>query len=306
MMAHPEWQDDPRRINGLLILHATRILNPASYSPVRRTPLMPTQQVDTQDGARLAITVDGVGRDILLVSGLGGTCSFWTPTARRLSAGFRVTRFDQRGIAASTRGTAACDIDRLASDCLTVMDAVGIGRATLVGHSTGGAIGQALARIAPGRLDALVLSATWLKPSRYMGALFTARRRMLEVDPAAYVATGAILGYAPAWLEANWAVFEAATAEPPISDEARRVVRERIDALLAFDGSDSASAIACPTLVMGARDDAIVPAFLQEELAASLPRSREVLMYPDGGHFFPITRAEEFLRDLTAFAKALS
>jgi aminoacrylate hydrolase len=266
---------------------------------------MLTQQVDTRDGARLAATVDGVGRDILLVSGLGGTSGFWTPVVSPLATEFRVTRFDQRGIAASTRGTAVCDIDRLAKDCLAVMDAVGIGRAIFVGHSTGGAIGQAVARIAPDRLEALVLSATWLRPSRYMGALFAARRRILDIDPATYAATGAVLGYAPGWLEANWDVFDAAVAKPPISDEAQRTVRERIDALLAFDGSAFAGTIACPSLVMGARDDVIVPAFLQDELAAYLPQDRQVVMYPDGGHFFPVTRTEDFLRDLVAFANAL-
>ena len=266
---------------------------------------MPSQTVELPDGASLAVTIEGEGRDVLLVSGLGGTAGFWAPTMPALAAGFRVTRFDQRGIAASTRGDATCDIDRLAADCLAVMDAAGIERAAFVGHSTGGAIGQALARMAPGRLAGLVLSATWLEPSHYMDALFGARRRILDLDPAAYAATGAILGYAPAWLEANWATFEAATAKPPVSDEARRIVRERIDALLAFDGSADVAAISCPTLVMGARDDAIVPAFLQDDLARALPAGRQVVMYEDGGHFFPVTRTSDFVRDLASFVKAL-
>lgn len=267
---------------------------------------MTTREVTTPDGAKLAVTQEGQGADILLVSGLGGAAGFWSPTVPALAAEFRVTRFDQRGIGASSRGTAACDIDRLAADCIAVMDAAGIARAVFVGHSTGGAIGQALGRIAPDRLRGLVLSATWLKPSRYMTALFEARRRILYLDPATYAATGAVLGYAPAWLEAHWAVFEAATAKPPITEQARLIVRERIDALLAFDGSASTPALACPTFVLGARDDAIVPAFLQEELAAVLPRERQLLMYEDGGHFFPITRTDDFVRDLAAFVKGLS
>lgn len=267
---------------------------------------MTTQIVATSDGAALVVTRDGRGPDILLVSGLGGTGGFWSPTIRTLAGAFQVTRFDQRGIAASTRGTAACDIDLLARDCLAVMDACGIGRAVLVGHSTGGAIGQALARREPERLAGLVLSATWLKPSRYMRALFRARRSILDLDPAAYAATGAVLGYAPAWLEANWSAYEAATARPPVSDAARGIVRERIDALLAFDGSESVGSIACPTLVLGARDDVIVPAFLQEELAAALPVGRAMTVYDTGGHFFPVTRTEDFVRDLSAFAGGLA
>ncbi|NNM74561.1 alpha/beta fold hydrolase [Enterovirga aerilata] len=261
---------------------------------------------ETADGARLAITTEGHGPDILLVSGLGGTAAFWSPVLPGLAPSFRVTRFDQRGIGASSRGTAACSIDQLARDCLTVMDAAGIADAVLVGHSTGGAIGQTLAHIAPGRLRGLVLSATWLRPSRYMGALFAARRRILELDPRIYAATGAVLGYAPAWLEANWDVYEAAIARPPASDAARRIVSERIDALLAFDGSAWISSLACPALVLGAADDVIVPAFLQEELAAALPGRPQAITYPDGGHFFPVTRADQFARDVAVFARGLA
>jgi aminoacrylate hydrolase len=264
---------------------------------------MTTQTIDLPDGARLAVTTEGEGADILLVSGLGGTAGFWAPTLPALTGEFRVTRFDQRGIGASARGEAHVDIDQLAEDCLAVMDAARIGRCVFVGHSTGGAIGQALARMAPERLSGLCLSATWLKPSHFMTALFETRRRILDLDPAAYAATGAILGYAPAWLEANWSVFEGATAKPPASDEARRIVRERIDALMAFDGSASIGTIACPVLVTGACDDMIVPAFLQVELAAALPPARRVVMYEDGGHFFPVTRTVDFVRDLAAFAK---
>ncbi|WP_298952479.1 alpha/beta hydrolase [uncultured Methylobacterium sp.] len=262
--------------------------------------------VDTPDGARLAVRRDGQGPDLLLVSGLGGTAGFWAPALPALARAHRVTRFDQRGIGASGRGTAPCDIDRLAQDCLAVMDALGIATAVLVGHSTGGAIGQALARLAPDRLRGLVLSATWLKPSRYMAALFGARRRILDSDPVAYAATGTLMGYTPSWLDANWATFEAATAQAPVSEEARRTVRERIDALLAFDGSASVAAIRCPVLVPGARDDLIVPAFLQEELAAALPPERRVVTYPEGGHFFPVTRTPDFTRDLLAFAGSLA
>ncbi|MGA0597805.1 alpha/beta fold hydrolase [Enterovirga sp. CN4-39] len=262
--------------------------------------------LDTPDGARLVATTEGAGPDILLVSGLGGTAGFWSPVVPGLSANFRVTRFDQRGIGASSRGSAACSIDQLALDCLQVMDAMGIEKAVFVGHSTGGAIGQALARIAPDRLRGLALSATWLKPSHYMEALFGARRRILDLDPAIYAATGAVLGYAPAWLEAHWGTYEAALAKPPVSEDARRVVRERIDALVSFDGSAWISSIPCPTLVLGARDDVIVPAFLQEELAAALPGDPQVVMYPDGGHFFPVTRTEQFLLDLVAFAQRAS
>ena len=249
--------------------------------------------VTTRDGAVLQAFAEGEGPVLLLVSGLGGTAGFWKSNAATLARSFRVIRFDQRGIAASTRGTAPCTIDQLALDCLDVLDAAGVERAVLLGHSTGGCIGQALGRIAPGRLDGLILSATWLKPSRYMSALFGARRSILEDNPQAYAATAVLISYPPVWLEANWNVYEAALAAAPASAEARQVVRERIVALLSFDGSADVASLAVPTLVLGARDDMIVPSFLQEDLAAALPGARKILL-DSGGHFFPVSRPDAF------------
>ena len=253
------------------------------------------------DGAEIAFDVGGAGPDVVLVSGLGGAAGFWAPLVAALARRVRVIRFDQRGIGASTRGEAALTIDRLAQDCLALLDAIGADRPILVGHSTGGVIGQSLARQAPGRLGGFVPSGSWLRPNRFMTALFAARRSLLDHDPAAYAAIGAILGHDPAWLKENWASFEAIVAQPPASPEARRIVRERIDALVAFDGAAYAARLGVPTLVLGARDDMIVPSFLQQELAVAIPGAR-LAIAPDGGHFFPITRPDWFLDELTAFA----
>lgn len=260
--------------------------------------------VETADGARLSAFSEGQGRPLLLVSGLGGTAGFWAQSAAVLSRSFRVIRFDQRGIGASSRGSAACTIDQLAQDCVAVLDAAGVKSAALLGHSTGGCIGQSLARQAPDRLDGLILSATWLKPSRYMAGLFGTRRDILDVDPVSYAATAALLSYPPAWLEAHWDVYENARAKAPTTDEAKKVVRERIDALLSFDGSADTAALSMPLFVLGARDDIIVPAFLQEELAAALPGCK-LTMLETGGHFFPASRPDAFTAAVTEWVGAL-
>ncbi|KRD99964.1 alpha/beta hydrolase [Bosea sp. Root381] len=247
----------------------------------------------TPDGAVLQAFSEGEGPALLLVSGLGGTAGFWAGNATTLARSFRVIRFDQRGIGASSRGTAPCTIDQLARDCLAVLDAAGVERAVLLGHSTGGCIGQALGRIGPERLDGLILSATWLKQSRYLSGFFQARRTMLDDNPQAYAATAVLIAYPPAWLEANWAVYEAALATAPSTAAECAVVRERIDGLLSFDGSAEIAALPMPTLVLGARDDMIVPSFMQDQLATALPGARKILL-DSGGHFFPISRPDAF------------
>lgn len=260
--------------------------------------------VKLPDGAVLRALSQGHGRPVLLVSGLAGSAAFWDDNAATLARSFQVLRFDQRGIGASDRGNAPCTIDQLARDCLAVLDAAGAEHATVLGHSTGGCIGLALARQAPERLDGLILSGSWLKQNRYMTALFETRLAILDQHPRAYAATAALMAYPPTWLEAHWSVYENAVATAPDTPEAKQVVRERIDALRAFDASAWAGELAPQTLILGARDDMIVPAFLQEELAAAMPGARKTLL-DTGGHFFPISRPDAFTANVAEWIGGL-
>jgi aminoacrylate hydrolase len=250
-------------------------------------------QVACPDGAVLVAQTEGIGPDLLLVSGLGGTAEFWNPVAAHWVKRFRVMRFDQRGIGASSRGTASCTINQLAEDCLRVLNAVGSRQAIMLGHSTGGCILQTLALRAPDRLAALVLSGAWARPSRYLVELFAARWRLLDLSPREYAAITAFLSYTPAWIEENWSQVAAGLSRAPESIEARKVLAERIEALTTFDRSAEIGRIKIPTLVIGAEDDQIVPAFMQRDLASLIPGA-ELRLLPSGAHFFPVTRTEAF------------
>jgi aminoacrylate hydrolase len=206
----------------------------------------------------------------------------------------RVIRFDQRGIGTSTRGTAPVTIERLAADTLAVMDEAGAASALMAGHSTGGCIVQAAAREAPERAAGLVLSATWLGPNRYMAALFSGRLALLHASPRDYAVSATLLAHPPEDTEADWRLVERAAAAAPVDAARRRVVAERIEALLAFDAAPWTAHLSMPRLVVGAEDDVIVPAFLQRALAAAHPASA-VRFLPRGGHFYAVTRPAAFV-----------
>ncbi|MCU4181661.1 alpha/beta fold hydrolase [Bosea sp. BH3] len=250
-------------------------------------------KVETPDGATLHAFREGHGQPLLLVSGLSGTAAFWTDIASTLSRSFHVIRFDQRGIGASTRGEAPCNMELLARDSIAILDATGIDRAVVLGHSTGGCIAQTIGRLAPERLDGLISSASWLKAGRFMTGLFGARRQILDADPFAYAAISVLSGYQPRWIEANWSVYDAALEAAPVSEQARTVMRERIDALLAYDGSADVPVLPMPVLVMGTRDDMVVPVYHQEAIATALPGCRKAIM-ETGGHLFPVSRPDIF------------
>lgn len=250
-------------------------------------------KAQTPDGASIHAFKEGHGQPLLLVTGLSGTAGFWADIAATLSRSFQVIRFDQRGIGASTRGEAPCDIDLLARDSLAVLDAAGIDRAVVLGHSTGGCIAQTIGQLAPGRLDGLITSASWLKAGRFMTGIFGARRAILDADPFAFAAISVLSAYQPRWIEANWSVYDAALEAAPASDHARTVMRERIDALLAYDGTADVPLLPMPVLVMGTRDDMVVPVYHQEAIATALPGCRKAIM-ETGGHLFPVSRPDIF------------
>lgn len=262
---------------------------------------MARSRLTLADGAELAVHIDGTGADLMLVTGLGGTAAFWDPVVPALARDFRVIRFDQRGIAESTRGTAFTDIDQLARDAEAVLDHVASRRAVLLGHSTGGVILQAMALASEARIAGLVLSGTWARPNPYMTELFRMRGEVLKVLPREYAAMVGFLGYTADWLNANWEKYQAMLAGAPVSPAQQKVVAERIAAIMTFDRSKDVHRITVPTLVQGAEDDLIVPAYLNRELA-SLIRHARLEMFPTGGHMYPVTRSDAFVAAVTRFA----
>ncbi|MBS7789465.1 alpha/beta hydrolase [Roseococcus sp. SDR] len=252
------------------------------------------------DGAELAVTITGEGPGLLLVSGLGGTAGFWSRIVPVLAASFRVAVLDQRGVGASTRGTAPVTITTLAEDAAAVATELG-GRFALCGHSTGAAI---VLTMAAGRMcdvSRIVLSAGWLQPDPYLRALFTTRLAILErAGYAAYEQMGRFLGY-----PAETLVAAGNFATPDRLPEGREVEErqrwsERIGALLDFNGTDLPPCVSVPTLVVGTPDDLIVPHHHQRATAEAIPGAAFAPL-SDGGHFYPQTRQAAFLDRVLPF-----
>jgi pimeloyl-ACP methyl ester carboxylesterase len=162
-----------------------------------------------------------------------------------------------------------------------------------------------MALLAPARVRACIFSATWGKPSRHRQELFSTRREMLFKDPVGYACSSVFMGHDANWLNQNWRVLENARANAPVTAEAQHIISERLDALIAFDRSADVHRITVPKLVLGARDDLIVPSFLQEELATLLKHA-DLHLFEHGGHFFPVTRTHLFLSNVLAWLSTQS
>jgi len=239
-----------------------------------------------RDGAGLHYETHGSGPPLLLVPGLGGVATFWQRHVPALARDFTVVLHDHRGCGRSGPSDVAYSVGQMADDVLQLMDALGIARAHLVGHSTGGAIGQTIALDAPERIDRLVLSATWTRADGYFRRLFATRAQGMErLGRGYYGQLGNLVLYPPWWLSRHAEELEAAQAASPVPPTEDRIVLARIAAILAFDRSGEVEGIRHRTLVSAARDDAVTPSYYSEELARRIPGARLSLM-PTGGHFY--------------------
>ena len=82
----------------------------------------------------------------MLVHGLGGTGSeIWRGQVADLAAEFRVIAYDLRGSGQSEITPGPYTINLLADDLRALVDALGLGRVAIVGHSMGGSITLAYA-----------------------------------------------------------------------------------------------------------------------------------------------------------------
>ena len=262
---------------------------------------MPTLSIGD---AELFYEDTGSGEPLLLVPGLSGRGSFWANQVAELSRDFRVVIHDHRGTARSTHSRIRYSVEQMADDVLRLMDGLGIEAAHLVGHSTGGAIGQVIALEHPRRLRSLVLSATWAGPDPYFLRLFESRKGvLLSQGVEAYVRASALFMAPPTWISANDAVLAeqqkaALTEAAPVE-----VTVSRIEAILRHDRRTRLSEIRVPTLVIVAQDDIITPRFYSDELASRVPGAKLVVL-ETGGHGAPGICAADYNAAVGTFLRA--
>ncbi len=99
------------------------------------------------------------GRVVVLLHGKNFCAATWQSTITVLvDAGYRVIAPDQIGFCKSSKPAAyQFTFQQLAGNTHALLESLGIGRITLIGHSTGGMLGIRYALIYPDRVDQLVL-----------------------------------------------------------------------------------------------------------------------------------------------------
>ncbi|HVJ09944.1 MAG TPA: alpha/beta fold hydrolase [Burkholderiales bacterium] len=239
------------------------------------------------DGTRIAYATSGEGPPLVKAPHwlthleYEQKSEIWRPWLAGLARGRTLVRMDERGCGLADRGVAEISFEAFVRDLEAVVDAAGLERFALFGHSQGGAISIEYAARHPERVTHLVLLGTYARgrykrePERH--AEFEAQLKLVEVgwgrDDASYRQLFASQFMPGATLEQLRLMCELQRVSSHASD-AVRLMRATHE----LDVSASLPRVSCPTLVLHARGDLRVSYEEGRLLAARIPDARFVLL----------------------------
>jgi 3-oxoadipate enol-lactonase len=238
-------------------------------------------------------------------------CRTYEPIARRA----RVVAWDQRGHGAGgLRTSGRMRMEALADDAAAVVRALGVGRATAVGYSMGGAVAQAMWRRHPDLLDGLVLCATAMA----FGLTTTERRDFAIMGASSLPARlAAALGreelgwqaarraserQAGTSMETGDADFDRWAWDETRAGSLHHVLRAAWN-LGRFDSSDWIHEVDVPHVVVVCGDDDVVPTARQRQLAHALPDA--TILEIDADHAACVLRPDLFVPALDSALDAV-
>ncbi len=251
----------------------------------------------------------GSGEPLVLISGLGYPLWQWHKMIPILAEHFRVIAFDNRGVGQTDKPAGPYSARMLAADTAGLLEALGVEKAVVMGHSMGGFVAQAMALDFPEKVGKLVLCSTNFGGPRHAPITPEAWAVLSDTtsDPLTRFTNGLKVSTTPGWAESH-------------PDEVQAWVRWRIANPLDLAGYQSQIAIGLglvaeaasfenklpgvrvPALVLFGAHDKVVPPANADLLAAKLPDARIVIL-PDAGHFFPIETPEAASQAVIDFAQ---
>lgn len=282
---------------------------PDPYTPEDLAPLAGEHtSVPGHDGVSLHVVDAGAGQPVVLVHGLTASTRFWTLAQRPLlEQDHRVVAFDQRGHGGSGIGNDGVDVETLGRDLATVLEALDVRGAVVVGHSLGGVAVQSLLvhrpAVAVERVAHAVIACS-LARNRPEGPLLGAApgiERLLAPGGPDAVATLTARG-----------LFGIDAPAASLIDLGRDILAEHDPALLAavvrgirrFDLRPGLPGVGVPVTVVAAGRDRLTPPRYSREIVELLPSCDEH-WFPRAGHLLPWEQPAELVRIITEAANAV-
>lgn len=244
-------------------------------------------QVFADDGACIDVCVDGRAdaNAVVLIHGFPLTREIWDAQADVLARTSRVIRPDLRGAGKSAAPEGPYLMERLAADVAVVLDALAIERVALAGHSMGGYVALAFARMFTERVTRLALVASRLRADTPDEA--NARRTLAERVESEGSAEAVVDAYLPRLLAPR-----TLTERADVVERAYAIARENTPAgtaaalrgmALRSPSEDIAEDLQVPVLFVAGGRDRVVELGEARGIVATFPRA-ELVVCEESGH----------------------
>ena len=234
---------------------------------------MPTANVN---GIEINYRLEGDGPEtIVLVNGLADDLETWVfQMDDLLGAGYRVLRFDNRGIGQTSAPPGPYTSRMLADDTRALVDDLGLSGFHMIGVSMGGMIAQEFAINHGETLKTVTLACTYAAPGPFCSRMFSMWADMAPVNGVPFIMRDVTLwAFTVPFFEQQEDMlkeFEAGMAELPMSVEAYLA---QLNVIQAHDTTDRLDRITVPTLVLSGEEDILIPVRLAKRLQEGIAGS---------------------------------
>lgn len=205
---------------------------------------------------------------IVMVNGLADDLETWAYQVEDfIAAGYRVLRFDNRGVGFSGMPAGPYTTGLFARDTKALVDALGVRAFHLLGTSMGGMIAQEYAIAYPADLRSLVLSSTYAAAGPFCGRMFA-----MWADLAAALGVPFVMRDVALWAftlrffeerEPELLEFEAAMAT---GTQPLQAYLAQLSSIQTHDTADRLGRITTPTLVIAGEEDILIPVALSHRV----------------------------------------
>ena len=238
------------------------------------------------------------GHPVLFLHGFPDSRISFAPVVAQLSPDIRAIIPSHRGHGDSEHPACCFRISDLATDAVALLDALGIERAALVGHSLGSFVAQRVAIEHPDRVSHLVLIGSAYSPGS---------KPVLEFSELATTLTDPV---SPAFIRE----FQQSTIAQPIPPSffgqllaesekiPARVWRDIGSSLASRANPSNPSRIQAKTLVVWGVKDVLFDRAQQDSLVRAI-RGARLLVYERGGHSLNWEEPDRLASDLVAFLR---
>lgn len=232
----------------------------------------------------------GAGDPLVLIMGIGARGAAWEKHAACWQEHFRCILPDNRGVGLTDKPSPPYSTAQMADDYAGLLGSLGIASARFAGCSMGSTIAQQIALRHPRLARSLVLMCPWARADRYARDIFAhlahAKARLRPEEFSVYIQL--LIFTKPYWdRDESYAELmagrEGAALDPV--PQPLHGFEGQAAACVDHNALDQLGSIACPTLVIGGRNDIFTPVWMAQEVASRIPNA-DLHLYDGAGHAF--------------------